>query len=143
MGCRPFAIFLIRLTHARGVNATSGNNRSGSSQVTKFIAVSNRRGGVGKTTLTMMLGYRLSVTRRQKALLADLDAQASTSIIMMGHQRWREAREANRTASTLLTQIVTDEPIGCKDYISLSIGDVSLPDGKAPVLDIVPSAHDL
>jgi chromosome partitioning protein len=111
--------------------------------VTKFVAVSNRRGGVGKTTLSMMLAYGLSVGRRQKVLLIDLDAQASTSIIMMGHQRWRSAREANRTTSKLLAQIVTDEPIGCKDCISQGIGDVTLADGVAPVLDIIPSAHDL
>jgi cellulose biosynthesis protein BcsQ len=91
----------------------------------------------------MMLAYGLSVARRQKVLLVDLDAQASTSIIMMGHQRWRAAREANRTASALLTLIVAEGPLGCKDYTSQSIGDVMLPDGKAPVLDIVPSAHDL
>jgi len=115
----------------------------GGPPVTKFIAVSNRRGGVGKTTLTMMLAYGLSVARRQKVLLVDLDAQASTSAIMMGHQRWRSAREANRTTSKLLTQIVTDEPIGCNDYISQAIGDVTLAEGKAPVLDIIPSAHDL
>ena len=111
--------------------------------MTKFIAVSNRRGGVGKTTLTMMLAYGLSVARRQKVLLVDLDAQASTSIIMMGHQRWRAAREAHRTTSGLLRRIVTDEAIGCKDYISHGIGDVALADGKAPALDIIPSAHDL
>ena len=75
--------------------------------MTKFIAVSNRRGGVGKTTLTMMLAYGLSVARRQNVLLIDLDAQASTSIIMMGHQRWRAAREAQRTTSGLLSQIVS------------------------------------
>src|SRR6516164_7135955 len=91
----------------------------------------------------MMLAYGLSVARRQKVLLVDLDAQASTSIIMMGHQRWRAAREVRRTTSGLLRHIVTDEVAGCEDYISQSIGDVSLPDGKAPVLDIVPSAHDL
>jgi chromosome partitioning protein len=111
--------------------------------VTKFLAVSNRRGGVGKTTLTMMLAYGLSVARRQKVLLIDLDAQASTSIIMMGHQRWRAAREEKRTTSSLLSEMVTDTPISCKDYISKGIGDVTLVDGKAPVLDIVPSAHDL
>jgi chromosome partitioning protein len=111
--------------------------------VTKFIAVSNRRGGVGKTTLTMMLAYGLSVARRQKVLLVDLDAQASTSIIMMGHQRWLAARETHRTASGLLRRIVTDDAIGCKDYISHGIGDVVLTDGKAPILDIIPSAHDL
>jgi cellulose biosynthesis protein BcsQ len=42
----------------------------------------------------MMLGYGLSVARRQKVLLVDLDAQASTSVIMMGHQRWRAAESA-------------------------------------------------
>ena len=111
--------------------------------MTKFLAVSNRRGGVGKTTLTMMLAYGLSVARRQKVLLIDLDAQASTSIIMMGHQRWRAAREEKRTASSLLSEIVVDAPVSCRDYITQGIGDVNLADGKAPVLDIVPSAHDL
>src|SRR6185295_6974303 len=86
--------------------------------VTKFIAVSNRRGGVGKTTMTMMLAYGLSVGRRQKVLLIDLDAQASTSIVMMGHQRWRAAREANRTAAGLLAQLAGSEPIKSSDYIA-------------------------
>ncbi len=111
--------------------------------MTKFIAVSNRRGGVGKTTVTMMLAYGLSVGRRQKVLVVDLDAQASTSIVMMGHQRWRAAREAHRTTSALLTQIVSNDAIGCKAYISQAIGDVTLADGNAPALDIIPSAHDL
>jgi chromosome partitioning protein len=111
--------------------------------VTKFIAVSNRRGGVGKTTLTMMLAYGLSVARRQRVLLVDLDAQASTSIVMMGHQRWRAAREAQCTTSGLLARIVGDEAISCKDHISHGIGDVLLADGKPPVLDIIASAHDL
>ena len=111
--------------------------------MTKFIAVSNRRGGVGKTTVTMMLAYGLAVGRRQKVLLIDLDAQASTSTIMMGHQRWRAAREANNTTSGLLAQIVSNDTINCKDYISQNIGDVVLADGKTAALDIIPSAHDL
>ena len=111
--------------------------------MTTFIAVSNRRGGVGKTTLTMMLAYGLSVARRQKVLLIDLDAQASTSIIMMGHQRWRAAREAQRTTCGLLGQMVGDQPIGCGDYISRGMGDVVLADGNTPTLDIISSAHDL
>ena len=111
--------------------------------MTKFIAVSNRRGGVGKTTTTMMLAYGLSAARRQKVLLLDLDAQASTSIVMMGHQRWSRAREAQRTTSGLLTQIVGNDPIASKDYIAQGIGDVVLADGSQPALDIIPSAHDL
>jgi chromosome partitioning protein len=111
--------------------------------MTKFVAVSNRRGGVGKTTLTMMLAYGLAVGRRQKVLLIDLDAQASTSIIMMGHKRWNAAREAGSTTSALLRQIVTDDAIGCTSFISRGIGDVMLADKSLPALDIIPSAHDL
>lgn len=111
--------------------------------MTKFIAVSNRRGGVGKTTVTTMLAYGLSVARRQRVLLIDLDAQASSSIVMMGHQRWRGAREAHRTTAELLALVVSEEAPGCKSYISQTIGDVVLPDGSAPALDIIPSAHDL
>ena len=111
--------------------------------MTKFIAVSNRRGGVGKTTMTMMLAYGLSVARRQKVLLIDLDAQASTSIVMMGHQRWSAAREKHHTTSALLAQIVSSEAIGSQEFISQAIGDVVLADGSRPALDIIPSAHDL
>src|SRR5262249_54980416 len=124
----------------RVTSPTPGKERP---SVTKFIAVSNRRGGVGKTTMTMMLAYGLSVARRQKVLLIDLDAQASTSVVMMGHQRWRAAREACRTTSGLLTQMVTEEAIASKQYVAGGIGDVLLPDGSRPVLDIIPSAHDL
>lgn len=111
--------------------------------MTKFIAVSNRRGGVGKTTVTMMLAYGLSVARRQKVLVIDLDAQASTSIVMMGHQRWRAAREANRTCSGLLTQIANQDTISSSDYVAARIGDVTLADGSVPALNLIPSSHDL
>ena len=111
--------------------------------MTKFIVVSNRRGGVGKTTITMMLAYGLSVGCRQKVLVVDLDAQASTSTVTMGHQRWLTAREANRTASGLLTQIVNNDTINSADYVTRGIGDVLLADGKPPTLDIIPSSHDL
>ena len=111
--------------------------------MTKYIAVSNRRGGVGKTTITMMLAYGLAVTGRQRVLLIDLDAQASTSMVMMGHKRWREAREANRTNAGLLTQLVGDDKIATSEYIAKGIGDVTLPGGGAPTLDIMPSSHDL
>jgi cellulose biosynthesis protein BcsQ len=111
--------------------------------VTKYIAVSNRRGGVGKTTVTMMLAYGLSVGARQRVLLVDLDAQASTSVVMMGHQRWRAAREANHTTTGLLAQTLSRDAINWKEYVSRAIGDVALTNGGPAALDIIPSAHDL
>jgi chromosome partitioning protein len=98
---------------------------------------------IGEATTTMMLAYGLAVTGRQRVLLIDLDAQASTSMVMMGHKRWREAREANRTNAGLLTQLVGDDKIATSEYIAKGIGDVLLPGGAAPSLDIMPSSHDL
>jgi chromosome partitioning protein len=126
-----------------GKRAPGRESNVGKPSVTTFIAVSNRRGGVGKTTVTMMLAYGLSVGRRQKVLLIDLDAQASTSIVLMGHQRWQAARQANRTTCGLLTQIVNNHPIKYADYVAQEIGDVKLGDGSKPKLDIIPSTHDL
>jgi cellulose biosynthesis protein BcsQ len=111
--------------------------------VTKFIAVSNRRGGVGKTTVTMMLAYGLSVVGRQRVLLIDLDAQASTSILIMGHQRWRMARDAKRTSSGLLFQMFGRGQFSSSEYITKGVGDVLLANGSPPALDIIPSTHDL
>jgi cellulose biosynthesis protein BcsQ len=91
----------------------------------------------------MMLAHGLAVARRQKVLLIDLDAQASTSIVMMGHQRWRAARESNRTTSGLLAQVANADIISATDFIARDIGDVLLQDGGQPSLDIIPSAHDL
>jgi cellulose biosynthesis protein BcsQ len=91
----------------------------------------------------MMLAYGLSVARRQKVLVIDLDAQASTSIVLMGHERWRAAREANHTTCGLLTQIAHNQSIKYGEFIAREIGDVKLPDGRKPTLDIIPSTHDL
>ena len=42
-----------------------------------IIALFNMSGGVGKSTLTMNLGYHLAVDHRKRVLLVDMDPQAS------------------------------------------------------------------
>lgn len=49
--------------------------------MSKIIAIFNQAGGVGKTTLTMNLGYQLH-TRNHKVLLIDLDPQSSLTSFM-------------------------------------------------------------
>jgi chromosome partitioning protein len=49
--------------------------------MTKVIALFNQSGGVGKSTLTMNLGYALA-KKKQKILLLDLDPQASLTTFM-------------------------------------------------------------
>lgn len=49
--------------------------------MTETIAVFNQSGGVGKSTLTMNLGYQLTC-KGQRVLLVDIDPQASLTIFM-------------------------------------------------------------
>ena len=112
--------------------------------MTRFIAVSNRRGGVGKNTTTMMLGYALSVLGYQRVLVIDLDAQASTSITMMGHERWRLAREHDKTIGDLLVEMFSDDDLDLEPYIAHQVGDVRImPGHRRPLLDVIPSSFEL
>ncbi len=131
--------------------------------MTRFIAISNRRGGVGKTTTTMMLAYGLSVLGFQRTLVIDLDAQSSTSITMMGHERWRLARRHARTVGDLLVEIHGESEEGGRGagagrtgagrqgtgpdispYIANHVGDVHItPGNRRPDLHAIPSSFDL
>lgn len=112
--------------------------------MTKFIAVSNRRGGVGKTTTTMMLGYGLSVLGFQRVLVIDLDAQASTSITMMGHERWSLARRNHQTLGDVLVEIYGQDKIDIRPSIARQVGDVHImPGRRRPDLDLLPCTFEL
>ena len=50
--------------------------------VAKVITIFNQAGGVGKTSLTMNLGYQLGQRKKQRVLLVDMDPQASLTIFM-------------------------------------------------------------
>ena len=109
--------------------------------MTCFIAVSNRRGGVGKTTVTMMLAYGLAVTGQQKVLVIDLDPQSSTSTVLMGGEKLKEARrsvdergQVGCTIAGLLSEMYGDGMVDVSGYISTDVGDVSGPQGKSPPL---------
>ena len=52
-----------------------------------FLAVSNRKGGVGKSTISTMLAYAFAVWSKKKVLLIDLDAQSNSSLILLGGEQ--------------------------------------------------------
>jgi chromosome partitioning protein len=49
---------------------------------TRIIALFNQSGGVGKTSLTMNLGYHLAQKKKNRVLLVDMDPQASLTTFM-------------------------------------------------------------
>ena len=71
-----------------------------------IIALSNQKGGVGKTTTTVNLGVGLA-NAGEKVLLVDCDPQASLTI-RLGYP---QPDKLPCTLSTLMGSLMTDEPI--------------------------------
>ncbi|MCT7953313.1 AAA family ATPase [Ancylothrix sp. C2] len=70
--------------------------------MTKIISIFNQAGGVGKTTITLNLGYQL-FKRSNKVLLIDLDPQASLTLFM--------GIDANSLEKTMFDAIVNEEAL--------------------------------
>ena len=70
--------------------------------MSRTIALFNQAGGVGKSTLTMNLGFHLS-QRGRKVLLVDMDPQGSLTLFM--------GLEASELDKTVYNAVVEDESI--------------------------------
>ncbi|YAF99274.1 MAG: ParA family protein (plasmid) [Nodularia sp. CChRGM 3473] len=70
---------------------------------TRIIALFNQSGGVGKTSLTMNLGYHLAQKKKNRVLLIDLDPQASLTTFM--------GLEPDINAKTVYEAVVGEEPL--------------------------------
>lgn len=111
--------------------------------MTRFIAISNRKGGVGKTTLTLMTAYGFALYGLKRVLVIDLDAQASSSLAFLGAERWIEAKETGRHAGDMfINAFGDDQHIDIERFITRNVGDVTSPQGELEI-DIIPSSSEL
>ena len=61
------------------------------------VSVINLKGGVGKSTLTMILGEYLAFSKSKRVLLIDMDAQANLSYCMVAPDQIRKQEQNKRT----------------------------------------------
>lgn len=106
-----------------------------------FLAVSNRKGGVGKSTISTMLAYAFAVWSNKRVLLVDLDAQSNSSLIMLGGEQWIEAQKASRNVAAYIEdRLYSIEGTKIRDYVLNDVGDVLMADGTAPPLSLLPGS---
>ncbi len=93
----------------------------------QFLAVANRKGGVGKSTVAVMLAHAAAAWGRKRVLVLDLDTQCNASLMLVGGEGWDKARRAGRTIADYFfdrfDKVAEDE----SHYVLANIGDVAHP----------------
>jgi cellulose biosynthesis protein BcsQ len=106
----------------------------------KFVAVANRKGGVGKSTVAVMLAHALAVWSKKRVLVLDLDSQCNASLILLGGQGWSTARKAQQTIADYFFDLFDGTPAKPRDYVLRNVGDVLGANGKPPAISLVPGS---
>jgi chromosome partitioning protein len=99
-----------------------------------LLAVANRKGGVGKSTITTMLAHGFAATGEQRVLVVDLDTQCNSSMILTGGEKWEWARRNRKTVADYFDQKYDRPRLGPDDFILNDVGDIEAPAGKLSVL---------
>ena len=96
----------------------------------EVIGVFSAAGGVGKTTISLILGYFLRKSGR-KSLLIDMDPSVCLSLYVLGEDRAIDLMEKGRTISSLVEELMKGR-VRYQEYIAEGrVGELSL--------DILPS----
>jgi chromosome partitioning protein len=99
-----------------------------------FLTVANRKGGVGKSTVTTMLAHGFAAMGEQRVLVVDLDTQCNSSMILTGGEAWDTARRDRKTVANYFDDKYDRLTLRPDDYILHNAGDIDAPAGALSVL---------
>lgn len=89
------------------------------------IAVANHKGGVGKSTTSMMLAEGLAYCRGLRVLVIDFDPQSSLSAMLLSARGAQEVAVKGRTLWHLLRAISDGKPIQLGKYVTTKVSDIA------------------
>lgn len=111
--------------------------------MTQFLAVSNRKGGVGKSTISVMLAHAAAAWGRQRVLVMDLDTQCNASLMLIGGEGWEKASRAGHTIADYIydrfDKVAEDESA----YVLKQVGDVAHPRMAPGQVSLLPGSQRL
>jgi chromosome partitioning protein len=99
-----------------------------------FLTVANRKGGVGKSTVTTMLAHGFAAMGEQRVLVVDLDTQCNSSMILTGGETWDWARRNRKTVADYFDAKYDRPKLRPDDFILNNVGDIQAPTGALSVL---------
>lgn len=99
-----------------------------------LLAVANRKGGVGKSTITTMLAHGFAAIGDQRVLIVDLDAQCNSSLIMIGGENWDRARATRKTIADYFDEKMDRRALRPDNFILHDVGDIAAPQGRMSLL---------
>ena len=106
-----------------------------------FLAVANRKGGVGKSTISVMLAHAFAAWGNKRVLLVDLDAQSNSSLILLGGAQWIDAQKQSRNiAAYIEDRLYSIEQTKIREYLETEVGDVLNSVGRKPALSLLPGS---
>jgi chromosome partitioning protein len=91
----------------------------------QFLAVSNRKGGVGKSTIAVMLAHAATAWAGLRVLVMDLDTQCNASLMLVGGEGWERASRGGHTIADYFydrfDKVAEDEAA----YVTNNAGDIA------------------
>jgi chromosome partitioning protein len=105
-----------------------------------YLSVANRKGGVGKSTVSVMLAHALAIWGGKSVLMLDLDSQCNASLILMGGQGWSDARKGRQTIADYFFDLFDGAGQAPDSYLKHNVGDVAGGTGKAPPISLLPGS---
>lgn len=109
--------------------------------MTTTIGFINLKGGVAKTTTTVVTAQILAGVHRMRVLVIDLDPQTNATVMLIGEDRWKELNDQKRTVAQLFLDAIKPEQacFNLTETIQRDVGGVAEVHG----VDLIPSSLDL
>lgn len=108
--------------------------------MSEFLAVANRKGGVGKSTIAVMLAHAAAAWGGRRVLVMDLDTQCNASLMLVGGEGWSRARRAGHTIADYFfdrfEKVAEDESA----YVIANAGDVAHPRTGKGMVGLLPGS---